>query len=388
MATPSTESVIGSPVQRFRAPVARGVAFDAAGKPRIDRTGGRDGVGKIYGVSVITQGEALGHRRWIDAYAVNQVADAINASTAGVKSRFAHPGLSADGMGKMLGRISNAVVDGQSARADLEFTKAATDSPDGDLAKYVMDLAESDPEHFGVSIAFTSDWKAEEEFIDANTAESNLGDKHFISPDPGNTKRYRHVRLKELHAGDVVDEPAANPNGLFHRGQEIPTEADALVAFALGVSDAPPDDPAFFGVDPERLRGFAQRFLESHKLRLAPLTEPPADPSPPVDPVALCRQFVSKFGAVGAEWFAAGKTYAEALELHAAALTSERDALADQFAKAQSQLQTLRGEKEPLKFSPPPPDDAKTARRSKLSAAIGPKLAVFASELSDRSAAK
>ncbi|AMV16591.1 hypothetical protein [Planctomyces sp. SH-PL14] len=47
--------------------------------------------GLIEGVSLITEGEALGHEAWIDSVFAQQVADALNASEKGVKSRFTIP---------------------------------------------------------------------------------------------------------------------------------------------------------------------------------------------------------------------------------------------------------------------------------------------------------
>src|SRR5437879_884872 len=64
----------------LRSPVSFGLAD--SGKP-VDRTGGDNGAGCIYGLSVIMAGEALGHDQWIDATFLQQVADAINASPNG-----------------------------------------------------------------------------------------------------------------------------------------------------------------------------------------------------------------------------------------------------------------------------------------------------------------
>src|SRR5689334_16629540 len=89
----------------FRTPVVR------SEQPRIDRDGGYRQAGVIYGVSVITTGEALGHDMWIDDEFNASVADAINAERYGVKSRFTHPSLSGDGLGKTVGRFMDAYVE-------------------------------------------------------------------------------------------------------------------------------------------------------------------------------------------------------------------------------------------------------------------------------------
>ena len=125
------------------------------GAERVDRSGGEYGFGVIYGTSVITRGEALGHDVWIDAEFLDDTAGAINATNDGLKARFTHPGLSSDGVGTKLGKFKNASVIGDSVIADLHFQEAATKTPDGDLADYVMTLAEETPEDFVAETDYT-----------------------------------------------------------------------------------------------------------------------------------------------------------------------------------------------------------------------------------------
>jgi hypothetical protein len=86
-----------------------------------------------------------------------------NSASGGVKARFTHPGLSSDGMGRYLGRLTNAQTVGDQVFADLHFAEAATKTPDGNLADYVMTLAAEDPEAFGLSIVFEHDVEASED---------------------------------------------------------------------------------------------------------------------------------------------------------------------------------------------------------------------------------
>lgn len=247
---------------RFRAAPSKGA------KPRVDRTGGDDGAGIIYGASIVTEGEALGHRAWLDRAFIESVHQAVNgAGRRGVKMRFTHPSLSGDGLGSFLGRAKKSRISDDSGMAkslvDIHLSKTAHDTPDGDLASYVMDLADADPEAFGVSIVFSPDYGAEDRFV----AEHEDEDGNFRSPDKNNGKNYRHARLAKLHAADVVDDPAANPDGLFRRQQGIAEEADQLCAFALGLSEQRPE-LQYLGVDAERIAGFAARFLDHHSLEL------------------------------------------------------------------------------------------------------------------------
>lgn len=267
----------------FRSPVTRGLAKDE--KSPVDRQGGRFKAGLIRGFAVITRGEALGHYAWIDRTMLEQVRDALNASgSKGIKARFTHPSLSADGLGSFLGRaIGPARIVEDRVVADLHFSQSSHNTPDGDLASYVMDLAEQDPEHFGTSIVFEHDRDSERAFEDEHTKETTEGPGRrkrpayeFVSPDEENVNNFYHVRLKALRAVDAVDEPAANPKGLFSRGQEVAREADALLAYAVGISEEAPAVAAF-DVHPDRLASFVSRFLDSHNLEIRSKEEPMAE---------------------------------------------------------------------------------------------------------------
>lgn len=237
----------------FRGTIARGLAAGDDG-PMIDRDGGMFSAGVIRGFAVITRGEALGHGAWIDDEFLRQTSAAL-AGSDGMRVRFTHPGMSSDGLGRKLGRAVFAGRDGDIVRADLHFSKTSHTTPEGDLAEYVMSLADEDPEQFGASIVYEYDYHAEREHWHAHV---NPETGEFESPDPLNKKNLPHARLSNLRAVDIVDEPAANPGGMFH-ASEIPAEADVLMAYALGLSDDKPG--TLLGIDPDRLRGFASRFM-------------------------------------------------------------------------------------------------------------------------------
>jgi hypothetical protein len=264
----------------LRSDVARGLAAgDNTGSSPVDPTGGDNGAGIIRGMAIITRGEARGHFGWIDKTFLSQVAAAIAAKPKGTKARFTHPSASGDGLGKNTGRVKNASIDGDVVRGDLHFAQHAHETPDGDLARYLMKLATDDPDAFGNSIAFDFDREAELELLLANGAEwveadwgRELSLENFKSPDPKNTQNLPHFRLKTLHAVDAVDDPAANPSGLFRRPDDIAAEADKLIAYSMGLSNERPDLVAL-DVDPDRLTGFLQRFLARHQLAITSLTK-------------------------------------------------------------------------------------------------------------------
>lgn len=254
----------------------------------VDREGGDFGAGLIRGLSVITRGEALGHGMWIDDVFLSQVEAALQAEQkTGLKSRFTHPDLSADGLAKFLGRVKGGHVDGDQVFTDLHLAKSAHRSPDGDLAGYVLDRTEEDPGGFGASIVFYRDLEAETEFALSNGATADdrgrVGWDGFKSPDEANANNYPHARLAALEATDLVDEPAANPSGMFHRGPIA--EIGKLADFALGRSTEAPAETTALNVNPERFRDYVNRYLETRGLQIVEITpaenDPPEEPPPP-----------------------------------------------------------------------------------------------------------
>lgn len=258
----------------------------------VDREGGDYGAGIIRGMSAISRGEALGHGTWIDDVFLSQVADALAAAgNDGVKSRFTHPDMSADGLAKFLGRAKTGRAEDGRVFTDLHLAKSAHKSPDGDLAGYVMDRTEEDSASFGASIVFYRDEEAEDALgleHGAMIARNEWGQEYvdyrsFKSPDPLNTGNLPHVRLLSLEAADLVDEPAANPNGMFHTNPV--GEFAELADYALGLADKPPSEATALAVNPDRLRGFVSRYLENRNMRLTTIAEPvdetPADDTTP-----------------------------------------------------------------------------------------------------------
>lgn len=371
-----SEPVLATTPKYFRA------AKSKAGKdsaPVVNRTGGYRKAGLITGVSVITKGEALGHDLWIDEVFISQTIDALNAMPKGVKSRWTHPGMSSDGMGKITSRIRDGRMsaDGTQLLADQHFLEIGHKTPSGDLAAYQMDLAEEDPEAYGLSIVFALDDVEVEQFV----AEHADADGTFQSPDPLNTNNYPHARLAELRGADAVDDPAANPNGLFAREQDIARQADQLAAFALGLSKKRPA-VAQLGLDPDRVRGFASRFLQTHRLELIPMQEKtntpeiedtmpepetkitPEETTPAEQPetVAAGRegaaQFLAAFGNEGAVWFAQGLTWQQAEAKRNAQRDDELKSLQasvnDRFDAIEARLNAglkANGESQPVGFT-------------------------------------
>jgi hypothetical protein len=141
----------------------------------------------------------------------------------GLKSRFAHPSLSNDGIGKFLGRAKKPrmakTADGIAAvRADLHLDPTSLNpSPAGGtpLGEYVMDLAESDPGAFSSSLALQTE---KETRLDKSGRPKLDDEGHELPP---------LWRPTVLHASDVVDEGAAVDS--FLSAETIDGLPDAVV---------------------------------------------------------------------------------------------------------------------------------------------------------------
>jgi hypothetical protein len=163
-----------------------------------------DRAAKVLRGFVVAQAGTFKDRRGaFDKEALSMIAAQGNAAPKGLKSRFGHPTLSDDGIGKFLGRAVGfrlgKALDARSGkpvdavRADLHFDATAHDTPHGDLADYVMRLAESDPDAISASLVIEPD---EVEQLDAKGRPLKDDDGE---PLPA------IWRPKRLHAIDVVD---------------------------------------------------------------------------------------------------------------------------------------------------------------------------------------
>ena len=175
-----------------------------------EATGGatKTGVDKneriIYGVAVATEGPALGHDMHLDQAFLDQLVTAGNHARQGIKARFDHPNASSTSMGKAIGRFKAFRKTGAIVRADLHLLKSAERAPEGNYPDYLMELATEDPQSFGTSIVF------------AGKPAIVLNEDGTRKTDEQGNPLPRLARLEKLYAADVVDEPAANPGGLFH----------------------------------------------------------------------------------------------------------------------------------------------------------------------------
>lgn len=253
-------------VSYFRAPIATSVDGEEL---RVDRDARR-----ITNYAVATRGPAQGHGMWLDAGFLDQIVTAGNKRplqvtqrggfNGGVKMRFTHPGLSADGMGTQVGRATNFWRDGDVVRADAYFYREISSAKINDHIETILDLAEKDPAAFGSSIVFQRDPDAEAAFAKAHKDDAG----EFVSPEAANEQNFPHARLAKLHASDVVDEPAANPGGFLSDNGELAARAETLLLYATGLSEREPDTLLLHGLPATKIREFLAGFLSRHRLAL------------------------------------------------------------------------------------------------------------------------
>ena len=166
----------------------------------------------ITGCSIVTVGEALGHGVHLDKDFVKEVYRQGDAMRIGLKSRFGHPGMCSESLGTYLGRFRNfRLVDGgERLLADLHFAESARKSPHGDLPEYVKQLAKDDPKAFGTSIVFI-DGERYRRDKDGN----KIYQENWSEYDAFELTGEVFASCQKLLDCDFVDEPAANPDGLF-----------------------------------------------------------------------------------------------------------------------------------------------------------------------------
>ncbi len=342
----------------------------------------------IYGVRLIEKGplnDADVRPYEVTDDTLDDVVQLGGRTKQGLKSRFSHPSLSNDGIGSYVGRLRNLRRDENAVYADLHISDTAFDTPRGDLGTYVMDLADDDPESFGMSLATV------------------LEDEMYGEPerdDDGNIKLIP-LRFKQVYAGDVVDSPAATRSGMFG-AWDIPDER-SLPAMAEWVMEHYFKDLTLEQTR-ERIDAYLRKFYSRKKSNLGgadmPLestvaveespevqtvesateeqteatatateetatveseeeatteTEESTQETPAAVNLTAGHRYIELFGQQGAVWFIEGKQLEECFTLHITnlqqrveQLTADNEALQKRLAAALA----LAGESEALSAEP------------------------------------
>lgn len=161
--------------------------------------------GRMDGVSLISEGPALGHGLFVDEKSLQTTLAALGDK---LKSYITHRGaLFEDRMGREIGYFENFRVEDDQLKADFQsFDSFMEDEPR--RFNRLFELAEKMPDQFGLSIVFSADrvWATED------------GDIPFMLEDElpeGARFEFPSIRTEEVTSGDFVDSPAANQRGLF-----------------------------------------------------------------------------------------------------------------------------------------------------------------------------
>lgn len=334
----------------FRTPILRGQELQG-----VDRK-----AGVIRGAKIMQVGPLNDSRPWdVDSETLDQLEEFAGRRNKGLKARFTHPGMSDDGLGTFVGhwrnlRRINAGTDQEATIGDLHISQTAKQTPKhGDLANYLMDMAEQEPEEFGVSAAT----KLAESMYDDDSDEERLP-----------------LRFADIHAADFVDSPAATRGGLFSVDFSDPKDLPSLFEFVV--------DQHFSELDPVAILSKAHRFLERKfgtpiqfttedsvsdpdddpdpPAAGPPAADPPADPggdhgqaTGTVDLSQVAR-FREAFGdTLGPVWLCEGLSFEQAQQRHGDELQKENEQLRGQVADLKNQLDTLMGEVGPLDVGKP-----------------------------------
>ena len=151
--------------------------------------------GIIYGVSVITEGIAAGHGEYVDALTLSQVMACAAKYAGGLKVVDRHT-RGTDSVFSTVGSLKNFRIEGNKLRADMHLLQS--ESNRGKL----LEMADSIPDTFGLSIAFSG---------------------------PRETKEGKvYTRCDEIYNAALVDVPAANPNGLFSKAVQPKIDAPTI----------------------------------------------------------------------------------------------------------------------------------------------------------------
>jgi hypothetical protein len=207
--------------------------------------------GVIRGCSAMQIGEALGHDCAVDATTIDLVVALGQAASAGIKARYTHPGMCADGLGTFLGRARNFRREGDKAVFDLHLDASSTRSPNGDLREYVLTLAETDPAACGFSVVIETDMVDPEYAPTSSTIAADQVEDLLPKDAPIDSSPL--LRPTKLCAVDLVDEPAANLDGMFAAKSSSFDAAQAFVALDAA--------RAHFGLSHADLSSFLARYF-------------------------------------------------------------------------------------------------------------------------------
>lgn len=213
----------------------------------------------VKGVSLLQKGPALGHGMWVDNVMLEQAKRSASGKGK-IKAKMNHW----SGLEDTVGYYENFRIRGGKLVADLSLFES---SPQ---AAQLLEMIESIPESFGVSIMFAAD---EPEYNETE-------DKYF-------------ARVRELYSADFVDTPAANRDGVFN--QKIDNTDEDMPSITAEAFDAHKTESA---------AAIAALSAQITELKAALEAKQEPAPAPPPAPVLL-EEKVDELANIRAELAAA-----------------------------------------------------------------------------------
>ncbi len=184
--------------------------------------------GVLQKVVVAQAGKVKSYFEEIDGETLSQIVNLGNAKENGVKARFGHPNMCSSAFGTYIGRFKNFQLDGHKVTGDLHLDTVCKNAPGGNLYDYILTMAKKNPDMFGASMA-------------------------FIPADPVvGAGEFPLVRIEELLATDLVDDPAATTS-LFAQ--------DSFSYQATRFLDENPAIPYYIARNPESIIEFMLKYF-------------------------------------------------------------------------------------------------------------------------------
>lgn len=159
-------------------------------------------------VSLLTGGiEAAGHGLFVDEATIDGAMRAVLGKS--VRAYLKHAGAFGDRLGEEIGFFSGIFRDGLQLRAaNFEYLESWK-SANADMHAKLVELAAKAPDQFGVSLVLEHSpvWV----MSDGTEKPARMGEK---AP-KGAVRELPSMRVRSVMSADLVQRPAANPNGLL-----------------------------------------------------------------------------------------------------------------------------------------------------------------------------
>ena len=255
---------------------------------------------KFEGISVATDGPALGHEMFVDDVTLLQAEQAGQAGSP-VKVFVDHD----ESIDSLIGLLNNFRIEQDQLRADLELLSAHPQ------AEFYAEILSKAPGRVGFSMAFSG--KPEE-----------VGDRRF-------------ARVENLVSVDLVSRPAANREGVFRAGSE-PAQVDTS---AEGMTENSASDKVEFDAKAaiEALTEVVSKLQESVEAIAA-------DKSEPAEAEVVAEEVKSEEAAPAPEAAELSALSAKVAELEIALAAKGSEAVASNAAASEDPVEQFKAASE------------------------------------------